>query len=133
MSISIKIGEKYVITSDNLQFILNQVAVKGDKSNQAGETYLKAVGYYYSIDLLVKALMQRELRQSDATSLEQCRQILVTTGAACVRAMQGKEQPKAKHPDADLCSVCCGTGSTEGGDDICEACTGFGYDDGVAQ
>ncbi|OYD24712.1 DUF5405 family protein [Oceanimonas baumannii] len=95
MSINIQINEKYIITSDNLQFILNQVAVKGDNSNQAGETYLKAVGYYHSIDLLVKALMQRELRQSDATTLQQCQQIIADTAAACLQAFKVGMKPLA--------------------------------------
>lgn len=90
MSINIKINDTYTVTSDSRQFILNKVAIRGGKSKEAGETYLKPVGYFQCIEGLTRYLMRRSLKESDAETLEQCKRILADTGAACLRAFAGK-------------------------------------------
>lgn len=95
MSINIKINDTYTVTSDSRQFILNKVAIRGGKSKEAGETYLKPVGYFHCIDGLTRGLMRRSLKESDAETLEQCKQILVDTGAACLRAFKDGMKPMA--------------------------------------
>lgn len=70
MSIHIRIGEEWVITSDQHQFILNQIAVRGSESKSAGEEYMKPVGYYHNIRLLIDGLIKRSVKTADLDSLE---------------------------------------------------------------
>ena len=63
---NIDLGD-YVITSDALQFILNEKKVYGENSKHCGQSYLIPVGYYGKIPQLVDALMTR-----CALNLEQC-------------------------------------------------------------
>ena len=66
--INIKVGDKWVITSDSLQFILNKkiVAKSGIKK---GEVYLKALGYYPRMSQLVNGLIHFHLHDSDVKSI----------------------------------------------------------------
>ena len=66
--INIKVGDKWVITSDSLQFILNKkiVAKSGIKK---GEGYLKALGYYPRMSQLVNGLIHFHLHDSDVKSI----------------------------------------------------------------
>lgn len=91
MSIHIPIGDRYVVTSDKRQFILNQVQIKGEDAKQAGESYLKPIGYYQHLDGLTRALLHRELKESDAATLAQCQQIITDTAAACLAAFSAKK------------------------------------------
>lgn len=72
---NIDLGD-YVITSDTLQFILNEKKVYGENSKHVGQSYLIPVGYYGKIPQLVDALMTR-----CALNLEQCSSLqALTTG-----------------------------------------------------
>ncbi|MCP5613306.1 DUF5405 family protein, partial [Klebsiella pneumoniae] len=52
MSLRIEIGDKWVITSDQYQFILNEKkVVKSGK--KAGEEWLDTIGYYPKINQLI--------------------------------------------------------------------------------
>lgn len=67
---NIRIG-KYEITSDNLQFILNEVCERGEKASKPGETYLSPIGYYTEPEHLITAIFRKEILKSEAESLKQ--------------------------------------------------------------
>ncbi|TKI06226.1 DUF5405 family protein [Martelella alba] len=64
----ISIGDRYVITSDKYQFILNQKMRFKDGKN-AGESYLKQIGFYPRISQLVNALIMIDAREADIESM----------------------------------------------------------------
>lgn len=70
MSFRIEIGDKWIITSDQYQFILNEkkVAQSGKKS---GEEWLDAIGYYPKIEQLISGLIHRHIQNSTITSLKE--------------------------------------------------------------
>ncbi|HHB9110667.1 TPA: DUF5405 family protein, partial [Klebsiella pneumoniae] len=51
MGIRIEVGDKWVITSDQYQFILNEKKVV-KSGNKAGEEWLDTIGYYPKINQL---------------------------------------------------------------------------------
>lgn len=89
MSISIKIGEKWVITSDQHQFILNQIFVRGSEAKNPGEEYMVAVAYYPTIKSLVSGLLNRELKASDSKTLNELLVCVESASAACQAAFNG--------------------------------------------
>lgn len=62
--------DKYAITSDPLQYILNDVCVRGEKSKCPGEEYLSPIGYYPTLHGLLTALFDKKLRTSDAVTVK---------------------------------------------------------------
>ncbi|EPP8558240.1 DUF5405 family protein [Serratia marcescens] len=64
----IKIGSEFVITSDNLQFILNTVKV-GKKGKSEGQERYEAIGYYPTINQLVNGLIHHCVRNSSVNSI----------------------------------------------------------------
>jgi len=66
--INIPVGDKWVITSDSLQFILNKTKV-AQSGNKKGEVYLEAVGYYPRMSQLVNGLIHFHIRDSDVKKI----------------------------------------------------------------
>ncbi len=64
----IKIGKKYVITSDSYNIILHQNK-KRKEGKQKGEEYQEVLGYYPNLDNCLQALLDHDLRESQASSL----------------------------------------------------------------
>jgi hypothetical protein len=62
--------DKYVITSDPLQYILNESCERGVKSKTPGEGYLSPIGYYTSLYALLTALHAKDIRASKATTIK---------------------------------------------------------------
>jgi hypothetical protein len=85
MSVNIAIGDKWVITSDPFQFILNEKKIAQSGKN-AGKEWLNAVGYYPKINQLVSGLIHRELQQSAATSFAEMAAEIDRIGKACEQA-----------------------------------------------
>ena len=68
MSIHISIGDKWVITSDQYQFILNEKKiVKSGK--KAGEEWLDTIGYYPKINQLISGLVHHYIHNSELQTL----------------------------------------------------------------
>ena len=69
MSIRIEIGDRYVVTSDQFQFILceKKIALTG---KNAGKEWLNTVGYYPKLSQLVSGLLHHSILTGDATALE---------------------------------------------------------------
>ena len=61
----IGIGNKHVLTSDYHNLIINEVKVK----KVGGEPYLKAMSYHTNLKDVVRALVERGVKGSDAKSL----------------------------------------------------------------
>jgi len=70
MAIHIEI-EDWLITSDSLSFTLNQKKQYGEKSKTAGEYYYAPVGYYSTFESVIKAVLDKQLMESNAQSLEE--------------------------------------------------------------
>lgn len=68
MSIRIEIGDKWIITSDKYQFILNEkkVVTSGTK---AGEEWLDTIGYYQKINQLISGLVHHQIQTATINSL----------------------------------------------------------------
>lgn len=69
MSIRIEVGDKWVITSDQYQFILNEKKV-AQSGKKAGEEWLDTIGYYPKINQLISGLIHHHIHNSAITSIE---------------------------------------------------------------
>lgn len=88
----IDIGEKYVITGDARQYVLNERKVKGEKAGEnAGEYYLQPVGFYQSIAGVVAALIGMSVRLSDVQSLQAMEQHINRVALQCEQAFKEAE------------------------------------------
>ncbi|EDC7340787.1 hypothetical protein BJK97_00110 [Salmonella enterica subsp. enterica serovar Bareilly] len=68
MGIRIEVGDKWVITSDQYQFILNEKKVV-KTGNKAGEEWLDTIGYYPKINQLISGLIHHHIQTTTVTSL----------------------------------------------------------------
>ncbi|MDH2364010.1 hypothetical protein [Priestia megaterium] len=68
----IMVGQNYKITSDALNIILNKKYLKKDKKgNVTTEVGFKQIGYYTTLDGAFNALIEKEIKRSDAISLDE--------------------------------------------------------------
>ena len=69
MGIRIEVGDRYVVTSDQFQFILceKKIALTG---KNAGKEWLNTVGYYPKLSQLVSGLLHHSILTGDATAFE---------------------------------------------------------------
>lgn len=102
MSIHIEICNKWVVTSDQYQFILNEkkVVKSGEK---AGEEWLDTVGYYQKINQLISGLIHHHIHNSDITSLEAMATEIDRIGELCNEAF-GVIKPAEKIGGCDWVS-----------------------------
>lgn len=102
MSIHIEICDKWVVTSDQYQFILNEKkVVKSGK--KAGEEWLDTVGYYPKINQLISGLIHHHIHNSDITSLEAMATEIDRIGELCNEAF-GVIKPAKKIGGCDWVS-----------------------------
>ena len=80
--INIPVGDKWVITSDSLQFILNKTKVAHSGAKK-GQEYLEAVGYYPRISQLINGLIHFHVRDSDIKDISALSDELERIGAMC--------------------------------------------------
>lgn len=91
MSIHITIGDKWVITSDQYQFILNEKkVVKSGK--KAGEEWLDTIGYYPKFNQLISGLIHHHIQQSAITSIDEMAAEIKRIGELCADAFNVMEQ-----------------------------------------
>lgn len=84
----IEIGDKFVITGDPRQFVLNEKKIKGEKAgDKAGEDYLQPIGYYQSLSGIVTALIILSVRLSDVQSLQAMEQLINRIGLECEKSL----------------------------------------------
>lgn len=68
--LSIELGDKYIVTSNQYTYVL--VERKTIKTGvKAGQEQLNTVGYFQSLGSMAKSLINKEIRESDLTSLQQ--------------------------------------------------------------
>lgn len=70
MSININLDNRFIITSDQYQFILQEK--KNAKSGKnAGKQWLDTVGYYPKLSQLISGLIHHDIRSASINSLEE--------------------------------------------------------------
>ncbi|ATG01750.1 DUF5405 family protein [Lelliottia sp. SL45] len=85
MSIHIVIGNKFVITSDQFQFILQEKKIaKSGKS--AGKEWLDIVGFYPTIPKLVSGLILHTLLTGEARQFSDLEKQVEQLGHKCLEA-----------------------------------------------
>ncbi|EPP1150774.1 DUF5405 family protein [Yersinia enterocolitica] len=81
----IKIGEKHVVTSDSLQFILNEVKVS-QKGKSEGQERLEPIAYYPTIAQLVEGLIKRNIGEAQINSFASLGNEIGRIGKLCQEA-----------------------------------------------
>ena len=87
MGIRIEVGDKWVITSDQYNFILNEknVAQSGKK---AGEEWLDTIGYYPKLNQLINGLIHHHIQTAELIALEDIAAEIEIIGQMCATAFQ---------------------------------------------
>lgn len=85
MSIRIEIGDRYVVTSDQFQFILREKKIAKAGINTDKE-YLDTVGYYPKLSQLVSGLLHHSILTGDATTFEALTVQVDQLGQQCLTA-----------------------------------------------
>ncbi|EOF7808755.1 TPA: DUF5405 family protein [Klebsiella michiganensis] len=87
MGIRIEVGDKWVITSDQYQFILNEKKVV-KTGNKAGEEWLDTIGYYPKINQLISGLIHHHILQSSITTLDAMAAEIERIGEMCAASIK---------------------------------------------
>lgn len=66
----IEIDNKWVITSDKYQFILQEKGIAKSGKNE-GEEVLKSATFHSQMDSLIRSLIMKEVRAADVESLQE--------------------------------------------------------------
>lgn len=68
----LKLDDKFVITTDQNNFVLNELMVKGKESKNVGEEYLVALAFYGSLQFAIRGYLKNSLRidSDDINSVE---------------------------------------------------------------
>ncbi|WP_338300933.1 DUF5405 family protein [Escherichia coli] len=88
MGIRIEVGDKWVITSDQYQFILNEKKV-AQSGKKAGEEWLDTIGYYPKINQLITGLVHHQIQNSEIKSLKGMADEIERIGHLCFSAFKG--------------------------------------------
>ncbi|WP_336241105.1 DUF5405 family protein [Enterobacter hormaechei] len=87
MSIRIEIADKWVITSDQFQFILNEKKVIKSGKN-AGEEWLDTIGYYPKINQLITGLVHHQIQTTSINSLSEMAEEIEKLSVICENAFK---------------------------------------------
>lgn len=68
--IRLDINNKYCITSDERQFIVNQKGIAGKESKNPGVETLRPVGYFGTLSQCLKFLVNKQVLDSDCRSFK---------------------------------------------------------------
>lgn len=60
----IELDGQYYLETDESNFTLKELKVKGDKSKKGGDTYFITVGYYGTLQSVLKAYLKYAIRNS---------------------------------------------------------------------
>lgn len=88
MGIRIEVGDKWVITSDQYQFILNEKKV-AQSGKKAGEEWLDTIGYYPKINQLISGLIHHHIHGSEINSLNSIADEISRIGELCAVSFRG--------------------------------------------
>ncbi|MCX3080527.1 DUF5405 family protein [Klebsiella michiganensis] len=87
MSLRIEIGDKWIINSDQYQFILSEKKV-AKSGRKAGEEWLDTIGYYPKIEQLISGLIHHHIQQSAITSIEVMAAEIKRIGEMCASSIK---------------------------------------------
>ncbi|EMP4585789.1 DUF5405 family protein [Enterobacter hormaechei] len=85
MSIRIEIGDRYVVTSDPFQFILQEKKTAKTGKN-VGKEWLDVIGYYPKLSQLVTGLMVHDVLTGEARAFDELAAQIEQVGRECVEA-----------------------------------------------
>lgn len=85
MSIYIEVGDRFVVTSDQFQFILQEKKTSVTGKN-AGKEWLSTVGYYPRLSQLITGLMRHGALTCDARCLGELNAQIERTAHECAEA-----------------------------------------------
>jgi hypothetical protein len=91
MSIRIEIGERYVVTSDPFQFILQEKKTAKTGKN-TGKEWLDVVGYYPKLNQLVSGLIHHDILTGNAVSFEVLCAQVEQLGQQCLKAFNANDR-----------------------------------------
>lgn len=82
---------KYIITTDDHNFILSEKIICGDNTKTPGKELLSNNKYYISLKHLCTAVLQLELRRSDAKSVKELIAALTKLNSLIQAISEGKD------------------------------------------
>lgn len=85
MSVYIEVNNKYVITSDQYQFILQEKKIAKAGKN-AGNEWLDTVGFYPTISKLVSGLVLHNILTGEARQFSDLEKQVEQLGQKCLEA-----------------------------------------------
>ena len=88
MGVRIEVGDSWVITSDQYQFILNEKKVV-KSGNKAGEEWLDTIGYYPKINQLISGLIHHHIHGSDIAAIDAMAAEIERVGQLCIAVIEG--------------------------------------------
>ena len=59
----IKLDDKFALVTDDYNFVLNGIKIKGEDSVNPGEEYLSPVGYYGTLKASLEGYLRHSLRK----------------------------------------------------------------------
>lgn len=83
----IDIGEKYVLTADQYQYIVQEKKTVKEGKN-AGSEYLSLVGYYPKLSQAIAGLINLDVQLSDVQSLQAMEQHINRVALQCEQAFK---------------------------------------------
>jgi len=89
MSIRIEIGDKWVITSDRYQFILNEKKVVKSGKN-VGDECLGVIGFYPKINQLISGLIHHHIQTSEIKTIENMAAEIERLGLLCASSFESR-------------------------------------------
>lgn len=81
----IELGDKYVLTADQYQYIVQEKKTVKEGKN-AGSEYLSLVGYYPKLSQAITALINLDVQLSDVQSLQAMEQHINRVALQCEKA-----------------------------------------------
>ena len=83
----IDIGDKYVLTADQFQFIVQEKKIVKEGKNAGGE-YLSLVGYFPKLSQAIVGLIHLAVQMSDVQSLQEMEQHIRRVSEQCEQAFK---------------------------------------------
>lgn len=83
----INIGEKYVLTADQYQYIVQEKKTVKEGKNAGGQ-YLSLVGYYPKLSQAITGLIHLDVQLSDVQSLQAMEQHISRVALQCEQAFE---------------------------------------------
>ncbi|WP_449545898.1 DUF5405 family protein [Lelliottia amnigena] len=90
MSVYIEVNNKFVITSDLYQFILQEKKIAKSGKN-AGKEWLDTIGFYPSISKLVSGLVLHHIFTGDARQFSDLEKQIEQLGQKCQEAFAAND------------------------------------------